>query len=970
MKTVRHFPTIFQSDGLRVNFGMSHLLHREIPPNSPYYRIEIAIFQLPEVEKMSRMDSRRSLFPIVALSLGIILSPLPAFAQQQVTIIEPPGVDSRPNHLGNELTLINGRKVTPAGKFVRTQSYSWGMAISPDEQLAVLMRSGAIEFVSLADRNPVVLDRIPPYGEKLPPEFQKGTYMGCLFSPDGTRLYLSDANRGAVHVMDVASRKFIDNISIDDEQFKESFVGDMALTPDGKSLVVVDQFNFRMAKINLQDKTHTSTRVGRHPFGVRISPDGKHAWVSNVGMFEYPVIPGITSREFIEKEGLDFPAYGIPSKEAEEGVVVNGKRIPGLGSPNHPDAMSVFKVNLESMEVESRIKTGYLVGKKRNNITTVGGASPSTVAIGSRLVYVANTTNDTISIIDPNQGTHLGQIELLVPRLETLRGVMPFGITLSPDELTLYVACAGLNAVAVIDLTSNQVQGYIPAGWFASFVRCSQDGNYLFISSVKGVGSGPNGGKDFVAPKRGLHPGDIMQGTIQVVPVPETASLQRMTEQVVANTFVEREILDDPRHPLPPRSGIRHSPIKHVVFICKENRTFDQIYGKRQNVTGDPTLASLSMDVTLTNKAGETLEHANVSPNHQRLADQFAMSDNFYCDSDQSNTGHRWIAGVYPNEWVEVNARSHIESNIFSSAPGRRNVNGSSAVVNPEDYNEAGALWEHLDRNGVSFFNFGFGTEMPQAIEEQIHKYTGVKMSVSFPLPKPLFDNTSRRFATYNTSIPDQFRVDMFEQDMAEKWESGKEPFPSLITMVLPNDHMSGERPEAGYPYRESYVADNDVALGRVVQKLSHSKWWPEMLIIVVEDDSQGGPDHAEAHRSLFLLISPHVKKNYVSHRLLNFGSAIKLIFTILDMPYLNQFDATAGLPRDMFTLNPDFAPYDLVQSDLRLFDPAKALKPFDRGFDWKALLKSPKMDNLADMRRGFAPNDDNEEEEEEDEDE
>ncbi len=907
-----------------------------------------------------------SLFATLLLGFGVFLPLESGFAQQPVTIIEPPGANSRPNHLGDEITLINGRKVTPAGKFIRTQSYSWGMAVSPDEQLAVLMRSGAIEFVSLADRSPTLLDRIPPYGEKLPPEFQKGTYMGCLFSPDGSKLYLSDANRGAVHVLDVATRKFIDNISIDDDQFKDSFVGDMALTPDGNYLIVLDQFNFRLAKINLSDKSHSSARVGRHPFGVRVSPGGHHAWVSHVGMFEYPVIPGITSRELIEKEGIDFPAFGIPSKEAEEGVTVNGKFIPGLGSPNHPDAMSVFKVNLDAMKVESRIKTGYLVGSQRNNRKTIGGASPSTVAVGTRFVYVSNTTNDTISVIDAQSGTHTGQIELLVPQLETLRGVMPFGTTLSPDELTLYVACAGLNAVAVIDLTTNHVQGYIPAGWFTSFVRCSKDGKFLFVSSSKGVGSGPNGGKDFTPPKRGTHPGDIMQGTYQIVPVPDQQTLQQMTTQVVANTFVTRQVVDDGKNPLPPRSGIRTSPIKHIVFICKENRTFDQIYGKRPGVLGDPTLATLSMDVTLKNKSGETLEHANVSPNHQKLADQFAISDNFYCDSDQSNTGHRWIAGVYPNEWVEVNARSHIESNIFSSAPGRRNVNGSSAVVNPEDYNEAGALWEHLDRHQIPFFNFGFGTEMPQALEDQIHKYTGVKMSVAFPLPKPLFDNTSRRFATYNTSIPDQFRVDMFEQDLAEKWESGKEPFPRLITMVLPNDHMAGERPEAGYPFKESYVADNDLALGRVVQKLSHSKWWPEMLIIVVEDDSQGGPDHAEAHRSLFLLIGPHVKKNYVSHTLGNFGTAMKLIFTLLDLPYLNQFDATANLPFDMFAEQPDLTPFDLLQSDLPVFDPAKALKPFDRGFDWKALLKSPKMDDPNDMRRTFEPEDDDEEENDE----
>jgi hypothetical protein len=370
-------------------------------------------------------------------------------------------------------------------------------------------------------------------------------------------------------------------------------------------------------------------------------------------------------------------------------------------------------------------------------------------------------------------------------------------------------------------------------------------------------------------------------------------------------------------------------------------------------VKGDPTLVELGLGMNIANRAGaRRIEGVDVSPNHHALADRFAMSDNFYCDSDQSNTGHRWVVGVYPNEWVEVNARSRIEERLFSTAPGRRYVSGANAVVNPEDYNEAGALWEHLHRHGVPFYNFGFGTEMPASVAEQAHKYTGIKMSVSFPLPKPLFDNTSKKFATYNMAIPDQFRVDMFEEEFAEKWESGQEPLPPLITMVLPNDHLTSEHPEDGYPFSESYMADNDLALGRVVQKLSHSRWWPNMLIIVTEDDAQGGRDHVDAHRSLLLLISPYAKRGFVSHRLASFGSLMRMIFTLLDLPPLNHFDATAAFPRDCFTDRPDFTPYRLWPVDRRLFDPDEAFKPFDRRFNWSNLFESPDMDDLEDMRR------------------
>jgi hypothetical protein len=227
-------------------------------------------------------------------------------------------------------------------------------------------------------------------------------------------------------------------------------------------------------------------------------------------------------------------------------------------------------------------------------------------------------------------------------------------------------------------------------------------------------------------------------------------------------------------------------------------------------------------------------------------------------------------------------------------------------------------------------------------------------MSVSFPLPKPLFDNTSRTYPTYNMAIPDQFRVDMFEEEFRDRWESGREPFPRLVTLVLPNDHLANPRPADGYPYRESYMADNDLALGRVIQKLSRTPYWKNMLVIVTEDDPQGGRDHVDAHRSILLLAGPYVKRGYVSRTLTNFGSIMKMIFTLLDLPYLNHFDATASLPQDCFTPEPDFTPYRVRPIDKRLFDPDLAFKPFNRRFNWKALEESPVMDHPPDMRKNY----------------
>jgi YVTN family beta-propeller protein len=856
----------------------------------------------------------------------------------RATWLEPPGRDTRPRIEGDTAVLVNGRRVTPVGRVLRTQSYAWGLALSPDGSRAAVLNKDAFELVDL--REPFAVRRVPPLeprtrnpepGTRNEP--RPSSYMGCAFSPDGARFYYGSANEGRIVVLDVATTTVAGTIDLNTGGFEDTFAGDLALSRDGRRLFVVDQFNYRLVTVDLESrKVVQSVRVGRNPFAVALSPDEKLAWVSNVGMFEYPLVPGVTRENRAEK-GLPFPPYGVPSKEAEDGVEVNGIHVPGLGSPNHPDAMSVFSVELASGRVVQRIKTGYLVGVDRDDITTIGGASPGALVAGRARVYVANATNDTISIIDAVSGASVSEVALTVPGLEHLRGVLPFGMAVSADETRLYVACAGLNAVAVINLTTQALAGYIPAGWFPSMVALSADDRTLIISSAKGLGSGPNGGQGFVDPPQGATAVDVMKGTLQIVALPDERQLAAQTEQVIANTYRSGGSSGSDR------SG--GFGIRHVVFIVKENRTFDQVFGARPRVNGDASLAELG---------------GRVSPNHQALADRFALSNNFYCDSDQSNTGHRWVVGVYPNEWVEVNARSRIDARLFSSAPGRRYVAGTAATVLPEDYNEAGALWEHLTRNRVSFFNFGFGTEMPASLEQQMFKETGIRMTVSFPLPKPLFDHTSRVYPTFNMAIPDQYRVDVFEQEMRERWESGKEPFPQLVTMVLPQDHLTEPHPADGYPFRESYMADNDLALGRVMQTLSHSRWWPEMLVIIAEDDPQGGRDHVDAHRSILLLAGPHVRRGYVSPTLASFGSIMRLMFLVLGVPPLNQFDAAASLPLDFFSSAPDPAPYDAKPIDRRLFDPDAALKPFDRRFNWKALAASPVIDDPDDMRRGLPP--------------
>jgi hypothetical protein len=200
-------------------------------------------------------------------------------------------------------------------------------------------------------------------------------------------------------------------------------------------------------------------------------------------------------------------------------------------------------------------------------------------------------------------------------------------------------------------------------------------------------------------------------------------------------------------------------------------------------------------------------------------------------------------------------------------------------------------------------------------------------------------------------SIPDQFRVDMFIEEFEDRFTGEGKTMPPVLTMMLPNDHGSGVRPDEGYPFFESYMADNDLALGRVVQYLSTTPYWQDMMIVVTEDDPQGGVDHVDAHRSLLMVISPWVKRGHVSSVHYSFGSIFKTFWHVLGLPYLNQYDAGATDLAEFFTNEPDFTPYSLIVPDRALFDPDAALDPLDEAFDWASLAESPALDDVEVMQ-------------------
>lgn len=894
--------------------------------------------------------------------------------EEAAWIISPPA-GLRPTAIDRVgVTVIpNGRFLTPRGRQIEVAPHPYGLTLSFDGS-TVVTANGGVEPFSVSIVTDILSEN--PRVRQIPPGYQTdegvlaSVYMGLAVSPDNKRLYVGGGQEGKIIIFDLASGEKVSEINLNipllGKNYEDSYLGDLVLSSDGKILYALDQANFRLLIIDTQaNNLIGSVGLGRYPFGIALSPDQKRVYAANVGMFAYSRIEGVDLKN-PEKQGLLYPPFAFLSKEAREGMEKDGYRVPGLGDPNVPESFSLWEVDVaepEKAQVTAKIKTGILVGQMVEGVPAVGGASPNSVVATDTRAFVSNGNNDSISVIDTMRDVVISTIHLnLDPRLGSLRGIIPFGLALSPDGRRLYVAEAGINAVGVIDVRHNKLLGHIPVGWFPSKIAVSRDGKFLIVANAKGFGSGPNGGPEFKLGPEGTYIGNLMKGTVSVLPIPPGAELKKETRRVIENNFQFRKT-DSPElawrqnNPIPLYPGQKESPIKHIIFVVKENRTFDEVFGGRAGANGIASLARYGRGVTFTNRKGsKKVENATVMANHLSLGERFAISDNFYCDSDVSADGHRWLVGVYPNEWAETNVASSYgggrEMNYYSTAPGVLAFVGASGAIYPEDYLEAGSIWDNFARHGVDYFNFGLGFQFATQVEDNKRfKHTGTTHVINYPWPAELMDHTSRIFATYNTSIPDQFRVDMFIKDFSERWSGEGKMLPAFLTVYLPNDHGARERPEDGYPFRESYMVDNDLALGRLVEFLSHTPAWKSMAIFVTEDDPQNGVDHVDAHRSILMLISPWAKKDYVSHLHTSFGSITKTFWNILGLPCLNQYDAGAEDLAGMFAEQPDFAPYVALPADMRIFDPQKALDPLDEKFNWKALAQSPELDDPETIR-------------------
>ncbi len=699
--------------------------------------------------------------------------------------------------------------------------------------------------------------------------------------------------------------------------------------------------------------------VGRYPFGISLTADNRTLLVSHVGVFQYthlrPANP--VGNDEIDYP-LCYPGAGYPDETRNDRTIAIRKvdprnlpddvqdpdgircgygadrvfTVPGLGSPNAPESSSVFVFDVSSPQTPHRrdvVKTGPLVGESDEGIDAYSGSHPNAVVAGAEAIYVANGNNDSISILDRSSYRETGRISLslLHGQDRSLKGLQPVSLALGPGEDTLYVAEAGINAIGVIRLDGKRghVVGHIPTGWWPSSVRVSVDGHSLYVANARGRGAGPNLVGESHSPKFSVL------GTVNIIRTPTDRELDALTERVLINNGFagaddgrDRDHDHDRNNPIPGVAGQASAQIRHVVFINKENATHDLILGDiTQTRRGAPVNGEPAFSLG-----------ADASPNHHELALEFAFGDNFFLEPSVSSDGHRWLTGQYTAELEETHwpasyggrrNDSGDDPAVIKDFPGRVGFTDANASPDPNDLNEHGGMFLHLTRHGKRVMNFGNGYEFAVIDEPRGADPTGAREHVNVPMEKVVRDNSDHLFPTFNTHIPDaplpedptRFnRFDRFRQVFESRFVDrarGVCHLPSFVDLYYPNDHGGGAfdiNPSGPAWSFKRFVQDNDAALGLTVELLSNSPCWKDTVIFVVEDDTQNGADHVDGHRSVFLAISPWVKRQHVSRVHASLASIFKTVDLIFGLPPLNQYDAAATDLRELFTASPNFAPY------------------------------------------------------------
>jgi YVTN family beta-propeller protein len=716
----------------------------------------------------------------------------------------------------------------PAGRSFDAGSMPLALALSPDRTRIVLLLNGWREQgVQVLDRKTGAILQTIP---------QTAAFLGVAFSPDGNSLYASGGN--------------------DDVVYRYEWKNGRAEIADTIALAV-------------KQKNKDGTR---YPAGIGLSPDGKAMYVAE-NLADSVAVVDIATGKVRQRLATERYPYGVAV--ASDGVVY----VSAWGG----STVSVFRPT----------SSGALQPLDRVN----AGRHPSAMTLspdGSRL-FVASGSTDRIAVVDTRTRSVIATLED-PPPAGPHEGSTPNALALSADGRRLFVAEADNNAVAVFDLSAatsgvtnvppgatDKLAGRIPMGWYPAALAVANDS--LFVANAKGNGTAPNPkGPQPNRPQRFNPPAYTLgqiSGTLTMLAAnPTAAELGSFSMRVVrANGWNET------------RPKRRYPPIEHVIYVIKENRTYDQILGDLPAGDGDTSLLFFPRPVT---------------PNHHALAERFGIFDRFFVNAEVSADGHNWSTASYSTDYVQKTLPSQ-----YSGRGRSYDYEGTNRDAIPDDdvaEPGTGYLWNLAQRAGITFRNYGEFV-IPRETPPDGTRPPGYRGNKPY-----LRENTNEKFPNYDLSIPDQLRADIWIAELQEFEKGGR--MPALEIVRLPNDHTAGLR--AGSPTPAAYMADNDLALGRMVEALSKTRFWKTTVMFVLEDDAQNGSDHVDSHRSVLLVISPY-SMGGVSHSFANTTDVIATIEDILGLGRLSQFDHYSRPLNYIWRDTPDTRPYVALKPSVSL---------------------------------------------------
>ncbi len=786
------------------------------------------------------------------------------------------------------VTPVN-QVVTPLGKIVELPGLRpQGLALSPDGRLLVASgKSSALVVIDPATGAirqtvdlPAEQQGEPAPGVVSPNILQpdkKGqvSFTGLVFSPDGRRIFLSNVN-GSLKVFTVTPEGTVvpsHSVALplaNAPRRKEEIPSGLAFSKDGLRLYVCGNLSNLLLELDVAS--------------------GKVLRTFDVGVAPYDVVL-VAGKAYVSNWGGRRPGAGDLTGPAGRGTVVRVDPVMHIANEG-----SVTVIDLATGATRAEILAGL-------HASALAG-SPDV-----RHVVCATAAADNLSVIDTRTDTVVETI-WAKPSPADLLGASPNALAFDRSGRRLYVANGTQNAVAVVEFApasrASKMLGLIPAGWFPGALVFDARRDALCVANIKGLpekfGKGENG-----------HPGfnsHQYSGSVVITPVPAKSSLPKLSETVWRN--LRREAVLQARLPARPGQPARAIPerigepsrIKHVVYVIKENRTYDQVFGDIKEGNGDPGLCIFGERIT---------------PNQHKLAREFVLLDNTYCAGILSADGHQWSTTAFATDYLEKSF-----AGFPRSYPDGMGEDESDALA----YSPAGFIWDNALRHGVSIRNYGEfmapsvrwrdGRRGTPDFLACYRTWMGQGNEVIFasrPMIETIRPFSPTNYVGWEMNLPDQFRADYFIAELKQFEAEGK--FPALTIICLPNDHTSGT--SAGKPTPAASVADNDLAFGRIVEALSRSPFWKEMAILAIEDDPQAGWDHVSGYRTTAYCISPFAKRKAVVSTQYNTTSLLRTIGQILGMPAMNQFDASATPMADCFTETPDYTPFTAVPNNVPL---------------------------------------------------